>query len=154
MKKIAAKGSTEALLRSTIGHVGDACLLWPHAKSISGYGLAVVGGIQKHASRWMCVLAHGKPPSPKHEAAHSCGNRPCFNPNHLSWKTPVGNQSDRIKHGTHNRGERNGKTSLTSNDIRSIREAPPDLAALMERYGVSKGCVSKIRSGKRWGHIA
>lgn len=50
----------------------------------------------------MCQKAHGDPPSPKHDAAHSCGrgHEGCVNPNHLSWKTKKQNQADRITHGT------------------------------------------------------
>jgi len=153
MKKIADKGATEAFLRAHVAFAGDDCLQWPYARSASGYGLAVVGGIQKHASRWMCVLAHGPAPRDADEAAHSCGNRACVNPRHLRWDTPAGNQADRVAHGTHNQGERNGKTRLTADDIRAIRSAPPNLKALMDRFGISKGSLSKIRSGQRWGHI-
>lgn len=62
--------------------------------------------------------------------------------------------ADKNIHGTSNHGERNGKTKLSADDIRAIRAAPPDLKPLMERYGLSKHGISKIRSGKRWGHIA
>jgi hypothetical protein len=137
MKKIADKGATEAFLRAHVSHEGT---------------LAVIGGKQMVASRWMCVLAHGTAPTQKHEAAHSCGKGTdgCVNPRHLSWKTPVENQADRVAHGTSNHGERNGKTKLTAEDIAAIRAAPADLNALVLRYGVSKGCISKIRSGSRW----
>jgi hypothetical protein len=150
MKKIADKGATEAFLRANVACDHDACVIWPFGRNARGYGLAVIGGVQTLASRWMCILAHGEPPTPKHEAAHGCGNSSCVNPRHLRWDTPKGNQADRNPHGTHNRGERNGKTRLTSADVRAIRSAPPDLKALVSRYGVSKGCISKIRSGTRW----
>lgn len=153
MKKIADKGATEAFIRAHVAYQGDECVLWPFAASRSGYGLATIGGYQRSASRWMCILAHGEPPTPKHEAAHNCGNRRCVNPRHLRWDTPKGNQADKLIHGTHNRGERNGKTTLTADDVRAIRQAPPDLAAIMERFGISKGCASKIRSGQRWSHV-
>jgi len=152
MKSIAPKGSSERFLRQHVSYTSDDCLLWPYRTVPSGYGLAVIGGVQKRASRWMCILAHGEPPSASHEAAHSCGNASCVNPRHLRWATPGENSADRFLHGTDNRGERNGKTSLTAEDVRAIRSAPPDLEALMRRYGVSKGCISKIRSGARWSH--
>lgn len=154
MKRIAAKGSSEAFLRSNVGFSGDECLLWPYRTVPTGYGLAVVGGVQKRASRWMCILAHGEPSNEKLEAAHSCGNATCVNPQHLRWATSTENYADRCLHGTDNKGERNGKTSLTEADIRAIRSAPPDLKLLAEKYGLSKGCVSKIRSGQRWAHVS
>lgn len=153
MKKIAPKRSSEVFLRAHVGHRGKECLLWPFRLNRGGYGLAVVGGVQTFASRWMCILAHGNPPTRKHEAAHSCGNARCVNPNHLRWATPKENYADRIGHGTDNRGQRNGKTRLTAADVKAIRSAPPHLKPLMERYGLSKGCISKIRGKKRWAHL-
>lgn len=149
-KRIAAKGATEAFLRAHVAHEADDCLPWPFCKNDSGYGLAVVAGKQAAASRWMCRLAHGEPPAGRYEAAHACGRPDCVNPKHLRWDTPKGNQADRMRHGTHNLGERNGNTKLTAADVAAIRAAPPDIAALVARYGVSKGCISKIRSGSRW----
>lgn len=153
-KRIAPKGSSEEFLRAHLMHADkNACLLWPYRTVAAGYGLAVIGGVQKRASRWMCILAHGEPSQPKLEAAHSCGVARCVNPHHLRWATPVENSADKRAHGTENIGERNGKTKLSADDVRAIRSAPPDLVALMKQYGLSKGCVSKIRSGSRWGHV-
>jgi hypothetical protein len=143
-------GEPERFIRSLVGHVGDACVPWPYGVKDRGYGLATIDGKQSVASRWMCELAHGEPPFRGAEAAHNCGNAPCVNPNHLRWDTPKGNAADRVKHGTHNRGERSGKTSLTASDVEIIKSSPPNLKALAERFGVSKGCISKIRSGQRW----
>lgn len=150
MKRIADKGSSERFLREHVGFMADACLAWPYRTVLTGYGLAVINGVQKRASRWMCILAHGEPPTAKHQAAHSCGNASCVNPRHLRWATAKENSADKIAHGTTNHGERNGKTILTPKDVEFIKAAPPDLKALMDRFGVSKGCISKIRSGKRW----
>jgi len=152
-KKIADKGASEAFLRAHVEHGGDECLDWPYGLSSKGYGLAVIDGVQKPASRWMCILAHGEPSPPRDQAAHECGRPICVNPRHLRWATHRENMADRRRHGTENIGERNGRTTLTEEDVRAIRAAPPKLAPLMERYGLSKHGVSKIRSGKRWAHV-
>lgn len=152
-KKIADKGSSEAFLRAHIGFEADDCLLWPFRTAANGYGLAVVGGIQKRASRWMCILAHGDPQNSSMQAAHECGNRRCVNPKHLSWKTPAQNSADKYRHGTHIFGEKSGKTLLTADDIIAIRQSPNDLVALAARFNVSKGCIAKIRNKTRWPHI-
>jgi hypothetical protein len=155
-KKIADKGATERFLRAFASYEGDECLIWPFAKNEKGYGLAVMGGHQRGAHRLMCILAYGEPPTPRHEAAHTCGkgHLGCVNPKHLRWATHRENSLDRFAHGTDNRGERNGKTHLTADDVRAIRQAPPNLAALAATYGMNKHSISKIRSGKRWGHIS
>lgn len=152
-KKIADKGASEAFIRAHAGHEGDACIEWPFCKNDRGYGLAVIGGVQRAASRWMCVIAHGDPTPPRDQAAHSCGNPGCVNPKHLRWATHLENMKDRWIHGTTPRGERSGRTRLTEDDVRAIRAAPPLLKPLMEKYGLSKHGVSKIRGGRRWAHI-
>jgi hypothetical protein len=153
MKKTAPKGSSEAFLRAHLRDHTDKCILWPFKLRPSGYGLAVLASVQMHAHRWACILAHGAPPNDEYHAAHSCGHPSCINPDHLRWATPKENSDDRYNHGTIIYGEKSGKTALTADDIRAIRAAPPDLKYLMGRYGVSKGCISKIRSRQRWPHI-
>src|SRR5258708_32092031 len=85
-------GAGIAFIRKHVSYEGDECLLWPLSCK-NGYGM--VGYLNKllHAHRVMCELAHGKPPTRKHIAGHSCADRnplfwkSCVNPNHLSWKT-------------------------------------------------------------------
>ena len=152
MKKIAPKGSSEKFLRRNVSYTGDECLIWPYRKVPAGYGLAVIDGVQKRASRWMCILAHGNPKSNDLVAAHNCGNPSCVNPRHIRWATELENSQDKLAHGTMIYGSRNGKTSLTDADVIAIRSAPPNLQPLMEKFGMSKSGISKIRSGNRWGH--
>ena len=152
-KKIAEKGACAQFIFDHLGHDGDECLLWPYGKSNKGYGLAVINGKQKTASRWMCILAHGKPIGDRNEAAHNCGNPACVNPKHLRWATHKENMADRMLHGTENIGENNGKTRLTADDVRYIRSAPPHLEPLCKKFGMNKHGISKIRSGARWGHV-
>lgn len=152
-RKIADKGASETFLRAHVNTDSDDCIIWPYCMNAAGYGIAVIDGKQGIASRMMCVLAHGRPTPPRMFAAHRCGNQSCVNPHHLRWATHMENMADRVTHGTANIGERNGKTTLTEDDVRAIRAAPPSLRPLMDRYGLSKHGISKIRSGKRWGHV-
>src|SRR4051812_22283993 len=61
------------------------CLIWPFCKSSYGYGMLRFRGRKTPASRVMCVMAHGEPPTLEHHAAHDCGNgdRGCVHPVHL-----------------------------------------------------------------------
>lgn len=78
---------------------GDECLIWPYARTPAGYGV-LDGHKIKVVSRRLCEEAYGPPPTPKHHAAHSCGNGHlgCVTRRHLSWKTPKENGADRIAH--------------------------------------------------------
>lgn len=146
-------GASEDFLRGLIGTEERDCILWPYATNEKGYGIATVGGKQRGAHNWVCRLAYGEPYSIWRFAAHRCGNPLCVNPNHLRWATPKENAADRKIHRTDNSGERNGKTTITEDDVRAIRAAPPFYGPLMAKYGLGRHAISKIRSGKRWGHV-
>ncbi|NNH67785.1 hypothetical protein [Rhizobium laguerreae] len=135
-------------------HIGHDCLFWPFGRGRDGYGRVWDGEKTTIASRYVCELAHGAPPTPKHDAAHSCGkgHEGCIAPGHLEWKTPTQNQADRIIHGTHSRGERNVRAKITDDEAREIlalKGVEPQ-SALVKRFGVSQTTVSKIQCGKSW----
>lgn len=105
---VAFKSPAEDWLRANVDFSGSECLTWPFYRKNNGYGEATLDGKKSVASRVMCILAHGEPPTPKHEAAHSCGkgHEGCVNPNHLRWATASENQLEREAHGTSNAGDR------------------------------------------------
>jgi hypothetical protein len=106
------------------------------------------------AARVVCILVYGDPPTPNHEAAHSCGNGHlgCFNPDHLRWATVAENMQDKIDHGRSCRGELHSRNKLTETDVRAIRELgrtmlQRDIAAL---YSVTTTHIGYILSRKTW----
>jgi hypothetical protein len=134
---------------------GDECGLWPFGKNTTGYGIISLDGKQMLASRYACERVNGPPPTPKHEAAHLCGNGHlgCVTGKHLVWKTRTENQADRVKHGTTNRGERQGQSKLKEADVRAIREllangVPP--MRIGAQFGVSDAAIYRIRNGDNW----
>jgi hypothetical protein len=136
----------------------DDCLRWPFHVGKDGYGrVHYPNGPLTTASRVMCTEAHGEPPSPKHEAAHSCGNgnKACVNPRHLYWATSARNHADKLIHGTHNRGERQGSSRLTDSDIVQIRELlkTHSQATVAKFYRVDPSHISNIARGTRWGWL-
>ena len=88
------KGRGLAWLKAHIDHQGDDCLIWPHSQNHQGYGQLGYFGKVRKAHHIMCLLVHGEAPTPRHHAAHSCGNghKGCAHPKHLSWKTPTENR--------------------------------------------------------------
>jgi len=154
MKPIRAKrGEGKKWLEERASHEGDQCLVWPFSCMTSGYGqlsLGDRGRERESAHRYMCYLAHGAPDSPDLEASHSCGNRRCVNPKHLSWKTKTENQIERRNHGTHQTWGRRGKlTPVQVTQIRQLKgiETSIETAA---RYGVTESNVRLIQDGKTW----
>lgn len=94
-------GEAERWLEDRVGHNdGSDCLKWPFGTASSGYGYLRAGGVLLGAHRTMCALVNGPPPTPKHEAAHSCGkgHEGCVNPRHLRWATSQENKADIILH--------------------------------------------------------
>lgn len=133
-------------------HTSDQCLIWPFRKNRDGYGTLKVDGKMTRANRYVCGLVKGSPPTPKHEAAHSCGHESCISPIHLSWKTRTENEADKIAHGTRLRGEQHPQAKLTEADVRKILalkgiESQPKLA---KRFGVSPMTVCRIHAGRKW----
>lgn len=141
-----------------VGHVAyddDQCLIWPFSRNPSGYACQVfMDGQKTYAHRHMCRLAHGEPPSPDYDTAHSCGrgHDGCIHPGHLSWKTRAGNMDDMINHGRTNRGERCPTSKLTANQVREIRLLSGTMPqrALAERFGTTQGNINNIILRKRW----
>lgn len=138
-------------------YAGDDCLTWPFSRTLYGYGDLWVDGVHFPAHRYICKVINGDPPSPDHEAAHSCGNghEGCINPNHLSWKTPKQNQADRILHDTHKRGERSHLAKLTEDQAREALRlkglvSQEEIAA---SFNVSRGAISHIHRGNSWAWI-
>lgn len=105
--------------------------------------------------RLVCEAFHG--PCPKGmECAHSDGNRQNNRADNLSWKFPVDNMADQVRHGTRVKGEKTNTAKLSAHDVCKIRRLHQagamgvDLAA---QFGVHKSTISLITTGRNWAHI-
>lgn len=147
------------ILTVAVPHKGKkACLTWPYGTDSLGYGQIQYKGEMKRPHRIVCRKVHGKPPTKKHMACHSCGkgNEGCINPNHLYWGTGSQNQLDRRKHGTDSRGERSASSRLTSADVLEIKQFIAKgytQARVARRFKVQRQTISDIHTGRRWKHI-
>jgi hypothetical protein len=132
----------------------DGCWLWTGAKAV-GYGVMKLGG--RKGKLWyshrLMFLHHYGHLTPGLDVAHSCRNK-CVNPEHLSEKTRKDNQIDRVRDGTTNRGERQGRAVLTDKQVRAIRECVNQTQQqIADEFGVSRTTISYILTNKRWQHI-
>ena len=133
---------------------GDDCLTWPYARQWNGRGKIGLKGKTKEVHRAVCEEVYGLPPTPKHEAAHSCGNGHlgCVAKRHLSWKTHKENEADKVGHGTRNWGERVPTAKLTERnviDIWSMKNTATQ-RVIAERFGVAKATINAIYRRKNW----
>lgn len=151
------KGTIEAWLRKYATYPGSECLMWPFFREDDGYGTCHLRGVGMRASRAMCIIAHGDPPSAEYHAAHSCGNgdKGCVNPNHLRWATPAENCDDMVDHGTRIQGEGCWMAKLTEADVRTIRSRYPreTQKVLAVEYGVSRATIGDVLLGRTWRHV-
>ena len=150
-----AYGEPSKFLECALGYTKDDCLLWPFGKDRDGYGTICWNGMKRYSHRVICEKIHGRPPSPEHQTAHSCGNGRlgCVNPRHLRWATPKENSADMIDHGRSMRGERHPLSKLTHRETLEIYQRAHSGEVhriIAEEFGVSRSMVSMIKSRSRW----
>lgn len=134
-------------------YAGDECLIWPFGKP--GYSNFNLNGRSKLVHRYVCEVTNGDPPSPEHEAAHSCGNGHlgCVAPNHLRWATPKENCADTAKHGRANRGEKHYRAKLTADKVIEIRKliaAGVRRKDIAKRFDLKPETIDDIRGRRSW----
>ncbi len=141
-----------AFLKGLRGSEERDCIFWPFGCAKNGYAMISYQGRNTTASRICCEIYHGQPPTPQHQAAHSCGNGHlgCVNPNHLRWATPKENTKEKYDHGTILYGERSPVAKLSDEQVAEIRhrhgaESAKDLA---KEFGVCRGHIFDLVSGK------
>lgn len=126
-------------------------MIWPFAvRSSNGYGAYS----QKHCGKtknweahaYVCAHAHGPRPSLKHEATHSCGERLCCNPKHLSWATHPA-----VMAGAVTRKSLVGggvyRQRIFAAELAYIKRAPESLVRLGLRFGMEPSHMGRLRRG-------
>jgi len=143
-------------LRENARRKDAACFTWPFEKSFYSDGRARISfdGVEMAASRAMCIIVHGEPPSPYHDAAHFCGNgnKGCLNPSHVRWATKKENQHDRWGHGTMLAGEKASSCKLSRDQVIEIRKMAGTMTytQLAEKFGISRTAAFNAAKGHRW----
>lgn len=155
-------GALMRWIEDHLDYAGDDCIKWPFSMDERGPSTMKFRGRMAGAARVMCILAHGEPPTPDHEAAHRCGNghEGCMNRNHLRWATCAENSQDAIRHGTHSGlryvGENHHMAKLTNETAGLAKQMIADgyrNVEIADRLMVKPPTISSIRNGRTWRHI-
>ena len=159
-RKKARAGSHLRFAQRAARYRGDDCLFWPFPLMKNGYGKMRFRGAQSGAHRVVCIIAHGEPPTPKHQACHSCRGAldGCVSPRHISWQTCKQNIHDKYRDGTmpDQKGSKNNYAKLTEAEVHVIRQQARSRGngrKLAAKFNVSPATISNIKNGKMWGHV-
>ena len=137
----------------------DECWTWTAGTASHGYGIIARGSPQRGmllAHRVSYELHRGPIPDGGH-ILHSCDNRLCVNPAHLSLGTNAANVADMVAKGRQAAGEVNGHAKLTEEQVREIRERYDwyrvTQRLLAAEYGVTRSNIGHIVNGGSWAHV-
>ena len=128
------------------------CWWWKGATIASGYGQMGLRHNVHMAHRISYALFNG-PVLARLVVMHSCDNRRCVNPDHLSVGTQQDNVSDAAAKGRrrYTRGEQHYRTTLTADQVHEIRRLyKPGIRGLAKRFGVNRHTIRRIGMGLTW----
>lgn len=128
----------------------DECWPWTGLFDSHGYGKVRRG----RAPRLILAEKIGRDLLPGEVARHTCDNRPCCNPAHLTPGSHADNSRDAIERGRQVRGERHGQSKLTWAQVESIRSlfATGEVrqADLAIRFGVARSTIGTVVARRGW----
>ena len=146
-----AKARFEEKADKSSGHAG--CWLWTSAKQSNGYGVFWLGGgksVGAHRYAWECAN-NAEIPSGM-IVMHSCNNKGCVNPLHLSIGTHKENSADAANDGLMWSGEKNrGGGKLKADQVKEIlTDTSIGCCKAAKKYGVSMQTIKSIRRRRIW----
>lgn len=168
MRELAKRRLNERFESCFVPEPNSGCWLWTAYVDSSGYGRFTIKGVGGLAHR--LSLAIFREPAPDDLfVCHKCDNPSCVNPDHLFVGTHQDNMADMIAKGRHAHGATHafvknpmlcargeGKplsSKLTDAAVREIRTLLGTNRDIGKRFGVDAAQISRIRTGKAWGHV-
>lgn len=134
----------------------DGCIEGIGAPLSDGYHRAQVGkwAGKQHALVRAFYEGLERPPEGLHAAHGPCHDRACVSPHHVEFKAAWENQQDRLRDGTDNGGERNGRSKVTDVERAEIQRLHATgrytQRELAKRFGISPVRVHQIVNAPTW----
>lgn len=128
----------------------DECWPWIGALGSCGYGSFLLDGRYVVAHRFSLELALGGPIPSSLVAMHSCNNRRCVNPGHLSAGTHSENTRYAVRTGNLDRS-RCGKLSKAQvRAMRAAMDSGESISQTARDFGVARLTAHNIHHRKSW----
>lgn len=142
---------------------GDAsvCWIWTGQRIGKGYGAirsAGQGSANLLAHRLAWELANKRSIPDGLVVMHSCDNRRCVNPAHLSVGTHKDNVQDMLSKGRQSRGpgfagSSHPRAKLSDTQVVEILSSSSSAKDLAAAYGVTRSLIYGIRLRRHWKHL-
>lgn len=147
---------------------GDGCWEWQGAVHPSGYGVLFsyergLAHPTPHRAHRLSWEIHVGPIPEGIFVCHRCDNRRCVRPDHLFLGTNTDNMRDASEkkrlvgnRSNHHLGSARPNAKITETDVVEMRRLSREGITgkeLSARFGINRGTVSEILSGKLWKHV-
>lgn len=133
------------------------CWEWTGGFSGNGYGSFKIKKLPINVSvgsHLFSYILHNGRVAEGRVVMHSCDNKKCVNPDHLSLGSHADNVADKVAKKRHARGETNGRAKITLDDANDIRDRFKNETitkrALASEYGIDESTVRLILLGRIW----
>lgn len=135
------------------------CKPWMYVGSLDRDGYPVMGykGVKLRVHRAMLFLYLGELPPVTRHLHPGVRLRRDVNPRRLVAGTQAENVADRDRQGRTAKGESNGRSKLTQEEVAAIKGRLSEGAAkrqLAREYGVDRTTIRDIDRGRIWKHVA
>jgi len=135
---------------------GD-CWVWMASKRGHGYGGFLTPERKPTTAHRFSWFLHNGPIPSGMCVLHKCDNRLCVKPDHLFLGTQLDNIRDRDEKGRQKtlRGSVNINAKLNEDQVKIIKRNRGFISqrCLAKAFGVTRGTITHIHTGRNWGHI-
>lgn len=128
----------------------NGCWEWTGTKDKDGYGRLYWRGKQIRANRLSMELKTSYEVDKNLVVCHHCDNPSCVNPDHLFVGTIKENAQDALQKKRHYVGEKNGRSKLTTEQVKVVLSSGLNGQELANMFNVTRATINRIRRKEGW----